>query len=104
MKLGVVRAVSLQAVFESSDVERFRLDFAEGLGGEPEELVLLLPVMRQVFAQPQKPGRGERDGMPARKKSANDAGSEIGEPNQRSKAELVHSDAGTHCLDAIVRA
>jgi hypothetical protein len=96
--------VSLQAVFELSDVERFRLDIAEGLAGEPEELALFLPVMRQVFAQPQKPGRRERDRMAPCEESANDAGSEIGDPNQRGKAELVHSEAGTHRLDAIVRA
>src|ERR1700751_1085987 len=81
----------------------FRLDFAEGLGDEPEELALFLPVMRQVFTHPQEPGRRERDGMPARKESANDAGSEVREPNQRRKAELVHSEAGAHRLDAIVR-
>jgi hypothetical protein len=52
----------------------FRLDLAEGLGGESEESPLFLPVTRQVFAQSQKLGRRERDGMPARKKSANDAG------------------------------
>ena len=81
----------------------FRLDLEEGLGGEPEESALFLPVMRQVFAQPQEPGRRERDGMVAPKKSANDAGSEIGEPNKRREAELVHSEAGAHRLDAIVR-
>src|SRR5438552_15132804 len=41
--------------------------------------------------------------MPSRKKSTNDAGSEIGEPNQRSEAEFVHSEAGAHRLNAIVR-
>jgi hypothetical protein len=35
----------------------FRLDFEEGLGGETEERTLLLPVMRQVFAQSQQSGR-----------------------------------------------
>jgi hypothetical protein len=30
----------------------FRLDFAEGLGDEPEAMALFLPIMRQVFAQP----------------------------------------------------
>ena len=75
---------------------------SEGLGGETEEAALFQPVMRQVFAQPQEPGRCERDGMPSCKKSANDAGSEIGEANKRSEAELVRSEAGAHRLDAIV--
>src|SRR5262249_10524029 len=79
----------------------FRLDFEEGLGGQTEEAALFQPVMRQVFAQPQEPGRCERDGMPSRKKSANDVGSEIGEPNKRSEAELVHSEAGNHRLGGI---
>ncbi len=51
-------AGSLEAVFESSDVERFGLDFDGGLGGEAEETALFLPVMRQVFAQSQQPARG----------------------------------------------
>jgi hypothetical protein len=41
--------------------------------------------------------------MPSCKKSTNEAGSEIGEPNKRSEAEVVHSDAGAHRFDAIVR-
>jgi hypothetical protein len=41
----------------------FRLDL-EGLGGEPEEMALFLPVIWKVFAQPQEPGRRQRDGMP----------------------------------------
>src|ERR1700756_1987826 len=57
----------------------FGLDLEEGLGDEPEELALFLPVMRQIFAQPQEPGRCQRDGMLSRKMSTNDAGSEIGE-------------------------
>jgi hypothetical protein len=78
------------------------MDFEADLGGETEEAALFLPVVRQVFAQPQEPGRCERDGMLSCKKSANDAGSEIGQSNKRSEAELVHSDARAHCLDAIV--
>jgi hypothetical protein len=35
----------------------FRPDFEQGLGGETKELALFLPVMRQVLAQPQEPGR-----------------------------------------------
>ena len=34
-----------------------RLDLEEGLGGESEKMALFLPVMRQVFAQPQEPGQ-----------------------------------------------
>jgi hypothetical protein len=32
------------------------------LGSEPKEAALFLPVLRQVFAQAQQPGRRERDG------------------------------------------
>jgi hypothetical protein len=92
-----------QGRFRVVGCRAFRPDLEEGLGGETEETALFLPVVRKVFAQPQEPGRRERDGMLSRKKSANDAGSEIGEPNQRGKAELVHSEAGAHRLDAIVR-
>jgi hypothetical protein len=35
----------------------FRLDFDGGSGGEAEETALFLPVMRQVFAQSQRPAR-----------------------------------------------
>jgi hypothetical protein len=35
----------------------FCLDFEEGSGGKAEETALLLPVMRQVFAQSQQSGR-----------------------------------------------
>jgi hypothetical protein len=42
-----------------------RLDFDSGLGGEAEETVLFLPVMRQVLAQPQQPARRQLDGMSA---------------------------------------
>jgi hypothetical protein len=44
-------------------VEQFQLDFDGGLGGEAEETALFLPVMRQVFAQSQEPGRRQLDGM-----------------------------------------
>ena len=44
-------AGSLEAVFESSDVERFGWILMEGLGGEAAETALFLLVMRQVFAQ-----------------------------------------------------
>ena len=47
------------------------------LGSEPTEAALFPPVVRQVFAQAQQPGRREREGMPPCKKSANDARSEI---------------------------
>ena len=63
-----------QGRFRVVGCRAFRPDLEEGLGGETEELALFLPVMRQVFAQPQEPDRRERDGMPAREKSANDAG------------------------------
>src|SRR6516225_8534122 len=63
------------------------------LGSEAKEAALFLPVVRQVFAQAQQPGRRERDGMPLCKKSANDARSEIGQPDERSQAKLVHSQA-----------
>ena len=56
---------SRKAVFESSDVEQFQLDFDGGLGVEAEETPLFLPVMRQVFAQSQQPGRRQLDGMSA---------------------------------------
>ena len=79
------------------------MDFEEGSGGEAEEMALFLPVMRQVFAQPQESGGRQGDGMLACEESADDAGREIGEPHKRSEAEFVHSDAGAHRLDAIVR-
>jgi hypothetical protein len=41
----------------------FRLDFDGGLGGEAEETALFLPVMRQVFAQSQQPGRRQLNRM-----------------------------------------
>jgi hypothetical protein len=40
-----------------SDVERFVWILKEGSGGKAEETALLLPVMRQVFAQSQQSGR-----------------------------------------------
>jgi hypothetical protein len=46
-----------QGHFRVVGCRAFRLDFAEGLGGETEEPALFLPVMRQVFTQPQEPGR-----------------------------------------------
>jgi hypothetical protein len=43
-------------------------------------------------------GHFRNEMLPSRKKSANDAGSEIGEPDKRGKAELVHSEAGADRL------
>jgi hypothetical protein len=50
-------AGSLEAVFESSDVERFGWILMECLGGEAEEMALFLPIMRQIFAESEQPGR-----------------------------------------------
>ena len=46
-----------QGHFRVVGCRAFRLRFDEGLDGETEELALFLPVMRQVLAQPQEPGR-----------------------------------------------
>jgi hypothetical protein len=43
--------------FKLSDVERFVWTLIGGLGGEAEETALFLPIMRQVFAPAQQPGR-----------------------------------------------
>src|ERR1700737_681547 len=96
-------AGSLEAVFEFSDVERFGWILMEVLGGEAEETALFLPVMRQVFAQPQQPARRQRVGLTAREERAHDFRAEIGQPNKRSEPALIHSEASAHCLDAVVR-
>ena len=62
-------AGSLDAVFGSSDVGAFRLDFDGDLGGEAEETALFLPVMWQVLTQPQQPARRQLDGMSASEES-----------------------------------
>ena len=45
-----------QGHFQVVGCRAFRLAFEEGLGDETEEVALVVPIMRQVFAQPQESG------------------------------------------------
>ena len=55
-------AGSPEAVLESGVIERAGRNLWM-VARETEELPLLAPVMRQVFAQSQQPGRRQLDGM-----------------------------------------
>ena len=76
-------AGSLEAVFESSDGERFGWILMEVLDGEAENMSLnmslFLPVMRQVFAQSQESRRRELDRLTALKQRAHNIRRQIGQ-------------------------
>ncbi len=59
------RLVSLDAGFELGDVERRGPDVAALAVAEPEEMSLLMPIVRQVFAQAQEPRRRSREARQA---------------------------------------
>jgi hypothetical protein len=61
----------------------FRQDFDGGLGSEAEETALFLPILRQVFAQSQQPGRRQLDWLMDREERTHDARSEIRQSNKR---------------------
>jgi hypothetical protein len=62
--LGRERPRVSQGRFRVVGCGAFHLDFEGGLGSEAEGAALFFPVMRQVFAQSQQPGRRQRNGMP----------------------------------------
>ena len=97
-------AVSLVPIFTGSDVDLELAEFADLLGREPEVLPLIIPAVRQVFAQRGQSCRGECDRMASIQDCADEARGEIGEADENSQMIAFGAEPPRHGVDALINA